>query len=126
MYVLNLGPPTLSYVCMYVCVCVCVCMYVCMYVNVSLYVHLCIYIYRLATVSKEGRMTHPFLNRHLTKGVGGELRSHTQKLLKLSLNPLHYTRKLSKCQNINIFLFHACLSLQERQDDSFFPKSAFK
>ena len=81
MYVLNLEPPTLSYVCMYVCmyvctcvcvcVCVCVCMYVCMYVNVSLSVHLCIYIYRLATVSKEGRMTHPFLNRHLTKGACG-------------------------------------------------------
>ena len=67
------------YVCMYVyvrvcvCVCVCVCvrMYVCMYVNVSLYVPLFIYIYRLATVSKEGRMTHPFLNRHLTEGACG-------------------------------------------------------
>ena len=29
--------------------------------------------------------------------MGGDLRNHAQKLLKLSGNLLHYTRKLPKC-----------------------------
>ena len=63
-----------------------------------------------------GRTSHSFLNRHLTKNVGGNISNFTRKLLKLSGKPLLYSRKQGKCKNRNIFYFQACYRLQYRQD----------
>ena len=46
--------------------------------------------------------------------MGGDLRNHAHKLLNFFRNLLQYRRKLSQCQNMNIFHFQAGLSLQER------------
>ena len=74
------------------------------------------FIFRLATESNIGRTSHSFLNRHLTKNVGGNVSNFTRKLLKLSGKTLPYSRKQAKCKNRNIFYFQACNRLQYRQD----------
>ena len=55
-----------------------------------------------ATDSNIGKISHSFLNRHLTKTVGGNVSNFTQKLLKIFGNLLFYRSKQTKCKNTNI------------------------
>ena len=59
--------------------------------------------------------------------MGGDLRNHAQKVLKLFGNLLQYTRKVSKCQHINILHFMlASVSNRGRMTDSFLNRHLTK